>query len=53
MTPDTLEDLEDLEGNSMVMALHAHALLAILQPPVQRTANREQTKVSVSSVAET
>lgn len=30
-------DLHMFTGNSMVMALHAHALLAILQPPVQRT----------------
>ena len=29
-------------GNSMVMALHAHALLATLQPPGQRRAKWEQ-----------
>eukprot|EP00490_Sorites_sp_Unknown_P025547 CAMPEP_0114688316 /NCGR_PEP_ID=MMETSP0191-20121206/63346_1 /TAXON_ID=126664 /ORGANISM="Sorites sp." /LENGTH=1102 /DNA_ID=CAMNT_0001975657 /DNA_START=40 /DNA_END=3348 /DNA_ORIENTATION=+ len=30
-------DLHMFTGNSMVMALHAHALLAALQPPGQRT----------------
>lgn len=30
-------DLHMFTGNSMVMALHAHALLATLQPPGQRT----------------